>query len=127
MATVITPETVQARYPGLMDYSNSESVDVLTLAIEDAGLDIDEDLWDEWFSRGMCALAAHLTTERLPAGEEGAQGSMDAINSVSADGVTTSFTVPSDIPPQLARYYSTSYGRTFVELMQRLFAGAHIV
>lgn len=127
MATVITPATVQARYPGLMDYSNSESQAVLTLAIEDADIDVDEDRWGVDYSRAMCALAAHFTTERLPKGEQGAGVGAFAVSAISADGVSASYAVPSDIPHELAHYYATTYGKTYMDLMRRRFSGPQIV
>lgn len=127
MATVITTDNVKARYPGLMDYDNTESIALLELAIEDADLDIDEDKWLGFFTRGMCALAAHFASGRLAAGEQGAGTGPFAVSGASADGVSVSYSVPSDIAPELALFYSTTYGQEYLELMKRLFSGPHIV
>ncbi len=127
--TVANQASMKLRFPSLIDYDDVPSQELMDFALLDAVADVDETRWGgpgRKFERGLEYLAAHYLTKTL-ADSEG--GSLDAfpISAATADGVSQTLAVPSDIPADLAPFYTTRYGLEYLRLLRMHWAGPVLV
>jgi len=120
---------MEARFPNLIDYTDGDQQAMVTIGLADALVDVDETVWGVDYERGQEYLAAHLTVGLLADAEADAAGGGSAfpVQQASADGVSMTLAVPTDIPPALATYYTSRYGVKYLELLRRRTGGPHLV
>jgi len=118
MADNLTVSEFKARFPEF-DSTSSSQVQYL---IADTLCNFDQERWDCLYKRGHSLYVAHILTLR---GEQtgGNTGSLDAVQSESADGVSVSYAAytPSTLTESFMS--GTSYGREFLLLWRSVGIG----
>ena len=120
---------VQIRFPTLIDYSDNApfgAVEQMMQTILDAEDELSEAIWGRHYEKGMALLVAHRTV--IAQGiEEGSVGAAFPVSQASADGVSMTIAVPTDLPPSLAQFYTTAYGAQYMELARQIGSGPRLV
>lgn len=119
--------SMEVRFPSLIDYEDAADQALLTLALADALNDVSETAWGDMYERGQEYLAAHLVTRSLADAAAAGGASPFAVQQSTADGVSATFAVPSDVSPALAGYYTTRYGVDYLDMLRRRQGGPHLV
>lgn len=111
----ITPADFKVRYPEF----DSIADDRINVFLGDAQLEVDENIWDTLYERGVFALAAHM----LALGEKssgGTSGSVGALNKRRIGDVELGFTVYTPDSSSEAYYNGTIYGQDYYRLLLRV-------
>jgi hypothetical protein len=119
---VITSTEVKQRYPALASVSDND----INVAINDTECFFDLTRWGCLYTKGHCALVAHMITVEMSA-ETGAPAQIGTPASMSADGVSVSFATYTPTNFGEAFYMSTPYGLTYLNLMKIVGSGATCV
>jgi hypothetical protein len=119
---VITSTDVKQRYPAMASVSDN----TINVAIHDTECFFDLARWGCLYTKGHCALVAHMVSAEAAA-ELGAPGQTGTPSSISADGVSASFATYTPVSFGEAFYMSTPYGLTYLNLVKIVGSGASCV
>ncbi len=115
MSNTCTPTNFIARFPEFDSIENAR----IEIFIEDSLLILNEVVWGNLYSLGVCYLTAHylaLSEETL----NGGAGSVGNIASQAVDGTSISFNTYSPDNANQSYWLSTQYGQRFYSLMRSL-------
>ena len=119
---MISSTDVKQRYPELAAVSDN----VINLAITDTTDFFDLARWGNFYTKGHCALVAHIVFGEQSA-TLGASAKSGALSGQSADGVSVSYAVYTPLNYNESYYMSTPYGATYLSLVKIVGSGATCV
>lgn len=118
--------TVKSRYPTLIDWDDDDAQRLLRTTIQDAECDLSESEWGTLYPRGVAALVAHRTVLKQRSADGDDAGAFP-LTQAAADGMSQQMATPTDLRPETAHYYTTTYGAEFRELARRVSGGPRLV
>jgi len=113
------------RFP---EFSNNEEVcdSLIETMLDDAMLFNNEEVWGAKYEIGIYYYTAHLIKIRL-FNLSGNSSPLKPLTSRSVDGVSTSYSSPSNLNPQQEWILATGYGQYYYKLMRSLGVSAYVV
>lgn len=94
--------------------------DRITLAIEDAGLEVDSGKWGALYTKGVAHLAAHFLALDAAEPERG----VAPLSAMTVDGVSMTYDTSKNPNDPLA---ATRYGQEFIRLRRKIGAGGLVI
>jgi len=116
---MITPADITAKFPGVFDSLLDATVQ---LAIDEAALNINEDLWGDYYNLGLIYLSAHLLAVSVPGVLGGLAGAAGPVTSQGAGDVRVSFAAGASA--MSATFFgNTSYGQMYLQYRRTIQGG----
>lgn len=124
----ITPTEVEARYPYVIDFTDTTLTPLLDAMILESDDDVSEAQFGDLRDRAIVALSAHKMILQAQA-QSGDDGSPKVLSAYSAGSVSGTYLVPppEGISPESMHYYSTQPGVDYMELARRIGTGVRLV
>jgi hypothetical protein len=117
---MITPSQLQAKFPEVFDALSDA---VIQLAIDEAALNISEDLWGDFYDLGLYYLSAHILVSTTPSALGGLAGAAGPVSSQRAGAVSVSFAAGASGGSANYSHSSTGYGSRYDMYMRQLQCG----
>ena len=121
----VTLTSFRARFPEFAGVPDAR----VQIYIDEAIADLDQGIWDSTATadRATSLLAAHRVANELDSSGNATGGQGGFLTSASADGVSSSYAMPTGLSTLDAQLWSTQYGQRFLELRNRFTAGPILV
>jgi hypothetical protein len=120
---MITPSQLQAKFPGVFDALSDAEIQ---LAIDEAALNIDEDLWGDYYDIGLYYLSAHILIATTPTALGGLAGASGPVTSQRAGAVSVSFAAGASAV-SASSYGSTGYGQQYLTYRRQIQGGPRAI
>ena len=118
----MTPLDIKARFTEFSSIDDAR----IQIFIDDATLEMSESVWGSLYNKGLAYFTAHLLTISGKTAS-GNSGSLNTVASKAVEGVSQSFTTPSDISVKNSSYLSTAYGQEYYRLLKLVSKGIRSV
>lgn len=121
----VTVVSFRARFPEFAGVADP----TVQVYIDDAVSDLDQNIWGDTTiaDRATSFLAAHRLATELDSAGGATTGQVGALQSASADGVSSSYVMPQNLSSGDLALWATSYGQRFLDLRRRYVIGVMCV
>ena len=118
-STVVPLADFRTRYPEFDGVADA----VVNVYIDDAEQDTSATFFGDWHPRALAALAAHRLSTFLDASGNATGGQGGALAAASADGVSATYEMPTDLSAADVLLWGTTYGQLYLEIRNRCGVG----
>lgn len=121
-------DSLQARYPFLIDYTDEVLIPLVDSAILESEDDVSATQFGDLRDRAIVALSAHKMTQHVKA-RPGDTGAQKLTSAIGAGSVSATFVVapPDGIAPESLHFYTTQAGVDYMALARRVGSGPRLV